>query len=53
MSFPTPSYRLALVEVKDPKGKLTEDQVKFHAEWPVFVVREEAQARDVIVWLKS
>jgi Holliday junction resolvase len=28
-----------LVEVKQPKGKLTPDQIAFHAVWPVSVVR--------------
>lgn len=37
-----PGGRLALVEVKGPKGKLTPDQEKFIGEgWPVVVVRDE------------
>lgn len=31
--------RLLLVEVKTDKGKLTPEQVKFHAEWPTHIVR--------------
>lgn len=31
--------RWFLVEVKQPKGKLTKDQERFRAEWPVQVVR--------------
>ena len=37
-----PGGRLALVEVKSPKGRLTPDQEKFLADgWPVVVVRTE------------
>ena len=37
-----PGGRLALVEVKGPKGKLTPDQEKFiESGWPVVVVRSE------------
>lgn len=34
-------YDVRLVEVKAPKGRLTEDQQRFHQEqgWPVSVVR--------------
>ena len=45
--------RIALVECKNGKGKLTPDQVKFHAVWPVFTVRDDQTAREVVQWLKK
>lgn len=37
-----PGGRLALVEVKSPKGRLTPDQERFISDgWPVVVVRDE------------
>ena len=37
-----PGGRLALIEVKGPKGKLTPDQERFISDgWPVTVVRSE------------
>jgi len=38
---------LTLLEVKNPKGKgvkLTADQIKFHADWPVWVVTSPEEA---------
>lgn len=31
--------RLHLVEIKAVKGKLTDDQVDFHDDWPVWILR--------------
>lgn len=45
--------RIALVEVKRGKGTLTPDQVEFHRVWPVFTVRDDQTAREVITWLKA
>ena len=44
------SYRgdLVLMEVKGEKGRLTPDQVEFHSEWPVSVVRTVEDAMMVI-----
>lgn len=42
---------LQLLEVKNPKGrgiKLTPDQEKFHAEWPVTVVTNPAEALEAV-----
>jgi hypothetical protein len=43
---------LFLVEIKDgskPKSQqaLTADQVRFHADWPVFIVRSVAEVREM------
>jgi hypothetical protein len=39
-----------LVEVKRPKAKLTEDQVKFQSlGWPVHVVRSEADVQELVM----
>jgi hypothetical protein len=46
-------FRMAWVEVKDPKGKLTDDQVEFHKNWRVFIVSDEPSAKDVLNWLKT
>lgn len=35
----TPDGRLLLVEIKMPKGTLTGPQVRFHARFPVHIVR--------------
>lgn len=35
----TPDGRLLLVEIKMPKGTLTAPQVRFHARFPVHIVR--------------
>jgi hypothetical protein len=35
----TPDGRLLLVEIKMPKGTLTAAQVRFHARFPVHIVR--------------
>jgi len=35
----TPQYDLVLMEIKTPKGQLSPQQVIFHREWPVYVVR--------------
>ena len=40
----TPRKNLVLLEVKTDRGKLTDDQVLFHAAWPVTVVRTVTQA---------
>ena len=45
--------RIALVEVKRGKGEWTPAQQKFHAIWPVFVVREDKQVLEVVTWLKT
>jgi hypothetical protein len=44
--------KIALVEVKRGKGTLTPDQIKFHSVWPVFTVRDEKAATEVVQWLK-
>jgi hypothetical protein len=39
-----------LVEVKRPKAKLTEDQVRFQSlGWPVHVVRSEADVQELVM----
>ena len=35
---------LFLLEVKSAKGKLTPDQVEFHRDWPVIIVRTQEEA---------
>ena len=35
----TPDGRLLLVEIKMPKGTLTAPQIRFHARFPVHIVR--------------
>lgn len=39
-----------LIEVKEPKGKLTEDQVEFHEDWrgQVAIVRTIEEALEII-----
>ncbi len=36
-----------LVEVKQPKGKLTEPQTRFHTVWPVTIVRSVDEALEL------
>ena len=53
-----PTKRLALVEIKNgakarTKPETRKRQEKFHAEWPVFVVRDDTQARMLVEWLKE
>lgn len=43
-----PGQRLALVEVKMPAGKLEPDQLRFHAVWPVLVIRSAAEAVELV-----
>ena len=40
----TPHTGLLLVEIKMPKGTLTAPQVRFHARFPVHIVRTAAEA---------
>jgi len=40
----TPDKRLLLVEIKMPKGTLTAAQVRFHARFPVHIVRTAEEA---------
>ena len=40
----TPDGRLLLVEIKMPKGTLTAPQVRFHARFPVHIVRSVGEA---------
>lgn len=40
----TPDGRLLLVEIKMAKGTLTAPQVRFHARFPVHIVRSAAEA---------
>lgn len=40
--------KLALIEVKDKRGKLTHDQVTFHEFWPVHVVHDRREAVAVL-----
>ena len=42
-----PGGQLTLVEVKSCRGRLTPDQERFHAQWPVVVVRSPAEAEDL------
>ena len=44
----TPDGRLLLVEIKLPKGTLTKAQVRFHARFPVHVVRTVEAAMKLI-----
>lgn len=44
----TPDGRLLLVEIKTATGKLTKPQVKFHARFPVAVVRSVTEAVNLI-----
>lgn len=44
----TPDGRLLLVEIKTATGKLTAPQVKFHARFPVAVVRSAEDAVKLI-----
>jgi hypothetical protein len=45
----TPDGRLLLVEIKMPKGTLTPPQVRFHARFPVHIVRSAEEAVALIV----
>ena len=45
----TPDGRLLLVEIKMPKGTLTAAQVRFHARFPVHIVRTTEEAVALIV----
>lgn len=46
--------RLALVEVKMPKGKLRPEQERFMARgWPVFVLRDVEAAAALVRWLRE
>lgn len=46
--------RLALVEVKQPKGKLRPEQERFMARgWPVFVLRDVEAAAALVRWLRE
>ena len=40
--------KLALIEVKDKRGKLTPDQVAFHEFWPVYIVHNKTEAVAVL-----
>jgi hypothetical protein len=40
----TPDGRLLLVEIKMPKGTLTAAQLRFHARFPVHIVRSAQEA---------
>lgn len=44
----TPDGRLLLVEIKMPKGTLTAPQVRFHARFPVHIVRSVEDALQLI-----
>lgn len=44
----TTDGRLLLVEIKMAKGTLTAPQVRFHARFPVHVVRTAAQAIELV-----
>lgn len=44
----TPDGRLLLVEIKTATGKLTQPQIKFHARFPVHVVRSVREAVNLI-----
>jgi len=44
----TPDGRLLLVEIKMPKGTLTAPQVRFHARFPVHIVRSVEDALGII-----
>lgn len=44
----TPDKRLLLVEIKMPKGTLTAPQVRFHARFPVHIVRSVEDALELI-----
>ncbi|MCR4375626.1 MAG: hypothetical protein NUW22_12335 [Acidobacteria bacterium] len=43
---------VALVEVKVERGHATPDQAKFMARFPVWIVRTDADAREVVACLK-
>lgn len=45
--------RFALVEVKLPTGKLTDDQEKFHKVWPVQVVRTKDDVAAHVMRMKA
>lgn len=46
--------KLALVEVKMPKGKLTPEQERFlERGWPVFVLRDVEAAMALVRWLRE
>ena len=46
--------RLALVEVKQPKGRLTPDQERFlERGWPVFILRDVEAAAALVRWLRQ
>ena len=44
----TSDGRLLLVEIKMPKGTLTAPQVRFHARFPVYIVRSVEDALQII-----
>lgn len=44
----TKDGRLMLVEIKMPKGTLTAPQVRFHARFPVYIVRSVEDALELI-----
>ena len=44
----TPDKRLLLVEIKMPKGTLTAPQVRFHARFPVHIVRSVEAALELV-----
>lgn len=44
----TPDGRLLLVEIKMPKGTLTGPQVRFHARFPVHIVRTVEAALELV-----
>ena len=44
----TPHTGLMLVEIKMPKGTLTAPQVRFHARFPVHIVRTVEEALELV-----
>jgi len=44
---------LVLVEVKDKRGALTPQQVAFHEDWPVVVIRNQEDAAKVVRKMKG
>lgn len=45
--------RIVLVEVKTPKGALRPAQTAFQRRFPVWLVRNDTDAKQVVQWLKQ
>jgi hypothetical protein len=47
---PAPEHKTILVEVKQPRGELTEAQIKFHQKWPgeKYIVTTPLQVSEIL-----